>query len=164
VGSPYRQTYRVEERIRALTDEEAARAHPERGQAREVIVVARSVVGALDEDDHYSTWLLFEIPGEPWFIIANSVLPPGHPSVARAELRFVFLHPSGATLSVEATGDAIPHRGATLVLDDGPGYSDAVDLDQWWRPSPDVEWAGIADGRIPERALPGWVRQLAGTG
>lgn len=181
----YREGYRVEERTRSLSPEEETLVRDRRAQweaaakksgvrtaakgpytppdggwqVRELVVVARSVVGAASGDEDYVTWLLFEIPGAAWVFFDPACLPEPYAasvaSIARARLRVTMLSPNGVTLAVEASGDPIPHHGADLSED---GYADAVERGFVWRP--EDEWVkGNADGLVPEAALPAWIRE-----
>jgi hypothetical protein len=135
---------------------------PEGGfQIREIVVIARSVVGAASGDEDYVTWLLYEIPGGAWFFVDPLCVPaPSGASIealARARLRLTMLSSNGVVLSVEASGDPIPHHGADLSSE---GYASAMERDFVWAPE-DEHWRGNADGLVPEAALPATIREAA---
>ncbi len=136
---------------------------PEGWHVIETQVFARSVVGAVSDDEDYAHWLLYEVPGGTWFYLDPYGLGTPPAELARAELRFIRLAPWGPFLSATWTGDAIALRGAS----DGPDgseYAAAVEAGYVWRPDEAPQTGeSVAEGLVAETALPSWVRELTRT-
>jgi len=153
-----------------------ARAHvgrwgapPERWRAREARIRARSVVYAASEDEDYTTWLLYEIPGDEWAAIDDLWIPADRRGdLARDDLTITWLEPANECTGVEVRGGLLPKRGAVQLSD--PDYEDhhfaqaiedgygwpAEDQEETLDESPTLETSPIR--RIPEDELPPWVR------
>ncbi|HJL15939.1 MAG TPA: hypothetical protein RMH99_09795 [Sandaracinaceae bacterium LLY-WYZ-13_1] len=143
---------------------------PEGWRVREYAVVARSVVSAVSGDEDHATWLLFEVPGGDWGFLDPAELPDAAErdpaALARAELRVVQLWPEGEVLDVDLGAQPIPWRGASGRADD---YADDLEAGYAWAPwdwldeiDPDGELPLGTVGRVPEHALPAWIRRAAG--
>lgn len=146
---------------------------------REIRIVARSVVGAASGDEDYVTWALFEIPGGRWVFLDPLSVPLDGAgarleALARADVRLTQLLPRGEFLSATVSGDAIPHRGAGGGA--GEDYARAIERGFEWRPGGPVDAEFDEDGRdydeslgpgpfgrVPEAALPAWIRERDGT-
>lgn len=130
-------------------------------QARESRVRPRALVGAVNEKD-FTMYLLLQIPGREWFCIDVELSPDGHgelADLARAEVRFVALHPDGPISFVHAEGEAIPWLGAKIGTD-----TPERRIEQRFVWDPDDAWfSGPAEARVPETALPAWMRTLDDT-
>jgi hypothetical protein len=132
---------------------------PEGGwKIRETRVFARSVTGAVSDDEDYTRRLLFEIPGGDWFYVDPLDLPAlrGADEIGRAEVHLTRLWPHGAYLLAEARGDALPQRG---LEDGGDDYARDCEAGRVWRPQ-DEESA--TEDLVPEAKLPAWVREACG--
>jgi hypothetical protein len=130
---------------------------------RDTRVIARSVVGAVTDDEEYGVYLLFEIPGGDWFFVDPLALPvnagPHGSAIARADVRLTSIEPDGVYIAADATGDPIPHRGARATATDARGEDFARDVERGfvWAPE-QAWWKGNADGLVPEERLPAWMR------
>ncbi|MDB4994680.1 MAG: hypothetical protein JWM74_2112 [Myxococcaceae bacterium] len=125
----------------------------------ETHVFARSVIGAASDDEEYTHWLLYEIPGGTWFYLDPYDVASPPIDLARSELHLARLAPWGPYVSATSSGDPIPHRGATDTPD-GSGFAAAVEAGHLWQPATQEYAESGADGLVEESALPAWVRKL----
>jgi hypothetical protein len=153
---------------------EHLRAHPSRWDApgdewrtHETRIRARSVVYAASEDEDYTTWIVFEIPGGEWAAIDDLWLPPERRTeIANGDLVITWLEPVSECLGVETHGGPLPRHGALRLGEagyDGDDFAKAIEDGFGWGDEDDDD-EGAARGdtspirRVPEDQLAPWMR------
>jgi len=139
-------------------------------RTHETRIRARSVVYAAGEDEDYSTWLLFEIPGGEWAAIDDLWVPPErHGDLPNSDLVLTWLEPANECIGVETHGGPLPRHGAVRLSEPdyegahfaqaiaaGFGWGDPDDEDDAYEPGHPVGTGPIR--RVPEGDLPPWMR------
>ncbi|MAQ18265.1 MAG: hypothetical protein CMN30_26150 [Sandaracinus sp.] len=136
-------------------------------RVHEARIRARSLFHLASEDEDYTTWLLFEIPGEPWVAVDDLWLPADvvGARLAAEEVVVRWLEPRGECLGAEGHGDPIPRHGALELGDargDGDAFARAIVAGHGW--PVDDEAGDVGEGRlrrVPADQLPAWVQELA---
>ena len=138
-------------------------------RVHETRIRSRSLTFVASEGEDYTTWLLFEIPGEDWVGLDDLWLPRAPSArgsaLAREELVLRWLRPADACMEVVASGDPIARHGALdlaeVGYEGGDEFARAIAAGFGW-PVEDAESASSPGPirRFADRELPPWVRDV----